>query len=80
MPGLVGYLRSRKGVIRVSQASQDTIFILSREDVISCAKEMGISEEAITDDILAQVKKGVEFGLECWVDVVKEAINTALKG
>ena len=37
-------------------------------------------EEAITDDILAQVKKGVEWGLECWSEVVKEAINMALKG
>ncbi len=37
------------------------------------------SEEAITDDILAQVKKGVEWGLECWSEVVKEAINMALK-
>ena len=57
----------------------DTIFILSREDVVDCAREMGIPEEAITDDILAHVKKGVEWGLECWSDVVKEAINMALK-
>jgi len=25
------------------------------------------------------VKKGVEWGLECWSEVVKEAINMALK-
>lgn len=79
MPDLVGHLRPRKEVIKVSQTRQDTIFTLSREDVIDCAKEMGIPEEAITDDVLAQVKKGVEWGLECWVDVVKEAINLALK-
>ena len=65
-------------MIRVSDPN--TIFILSREDVIDCAREMGIPEEAITDDILAQIKKGVEWGLECWSDVVKEAINMALKG
>ena len=35
---------------------------------------MGIPEEAITDEVLEQIKKGVEFGLECWPDVVKEAI------
>jgi hypothetical protein len=46
---------------------EDTIFVLSREDVIGCAQEMGIPEEAITDDILAQVKKGVEWGLELLV-------------
>ena len=41
---------------------KDIIFILSSEDVIECASEMGIPEEAMTDDILAQVKKGVELG------------------
>ena len=40
----------------------DTIFVLTREDVIECAREMGIPKEAITDDILAQVKKGMEWG------------------
>ncbi len=60
-------------------ADTETIFVLSREDVIECAREMGIPEEAITDDILAQVKKGVEWGLEYWSEVVKEAINMALE-
>jgi len=60
-------------------ADKDTIFVLSREDVVECAREMGIPKETITDDILAQVKKGVEWGLGCWSDVVKEAINMALK-
>jgi hypothetical protein len=59
--------------------TNDTIFVLSRGDVIECAREMGIPAEAITDDVLRQVKKGVEFGLECWSEVVKEAINMALK-
>ena len=57
----------------------NTIFILTRDDVIGCAQQMGIPEEAITDDILAQVKKGVEWGLECWSEVVKTALDFALK-
>ena len=62
-------------------ADKDTIFVLTKEDVIDIASEMGIPEEAITDDVLAQVKKGVEWGLdECWHDVMREAINLALKG
>jgi len=55
-----------------------TIFVLTKEDVIGCAREMGIPEESITDEVLAQVKKGVEWGLECWSDVVKTAIHEAL--
>lgn len=60
-------------------ADTDTIFVLTKEDVLECAREMGIPEAAVTDDILAQVKKGVEWGLGCWSEVVKEAINMALK-
>ena len=60
-------------------ADKDTIFVLTREDVVECAREMGIPEQAITDDVIYQVRKGVEFGLECWSEVVKEAINMALK-
>ncbi len=60
-------------------ADKDTIFVLTREDVIGCAREMGIPGEMITDDVLDQVKKRVEWGLECWDEVMKEAINMALK-
>ena len=57
----------------------NTIFILTRDDVVGCARQMGIPKEAITDDVLYRVKKGVEWGLECWAEVMKEAINFALK-
>ena len=59
-------------------SDQNTIFILTREDVLECAEEMDIPKEKITDDIFHSVKKGVEFGLECWTDVVKTAIREAL--
>ena len=61
------------------ESDKDTIFVLTREDVIECAREMEIPEEAITEDVLRQVRKGVDFGLECWSEVMKEAINMALK-
>lgn len=59
--------------------ASEVVFILTKEDVLLCAKEMGIPAEAITDDVFHQVKKGVESGLECWSEVMKEAINFALK-
>jgi len=61
------------------ETGNDTVFILTREDVIECAGEMGIPVEAITDDVLHQVRKGMEWGLECWSEVMKEAISFALK-
>jgi hypothetical protein len=60
-------------------ADKDTIFVLTKEDVLECAREMGIPEEVITDDVLRMVRKGVDNGLECWSMVMKEAINFALK-
>ena len=67
-------------VIKVlSDYGEDVVFILTRDDVIACAREMGMPEQAITDDVLEQVKKGVEWGLDCWAEVVKEAIDLALK-
>jgi len=60
-------------------SGKEVVFILTREDVMECASEMGIPQEAITDDVFYQVKKGVEWGLECWSEVMKEAINFALK-
>jgi len=56
------------------------VFVLTEADVKVCASQMGLPEESITDDVLEQVKKGVEWGLECWSEVMKEAINMALKG
>jgi len=57
--------------------NEEVVFILTREDVVSCAEELGIPEEAITDDVLRRVKKGVEFGFEFWSEVVKTALQEA---
>ncbi len=43
-------------------ADKDTVFVLTREDVLGCAREMGIPEEAITDDILAPGEEGRGVG------------------
>ncbi len=58
---------------------QNIIFVLTKEDVRECARIKGIPEESITDDVLSQVKKGVEWGLECWTVVVNTALDEALK-
>ncbi len=58
---------------------QNIIFVLSKEDVLECARMKGIPDEAITDDVLRQVRKMVDSGLECWSEVVMNAIDFALK-
>ena len=56
-------------------ADTDTIFVLTKKDVIECARMKGIPEEAITDDVLCLVRKGVDSGLECRSEVVALKIN-----
>jgi len=61
-------------------ADSDILFCVTREDVIGCAEQMGIPKESMTDDVLRQVEKGLEWGFEGWSEVVEGAINMALKG
>lgn len=57
---------------------KDVVFILTKEDVLSCARELDIPEEKITDEALERIKQGVGFGLEHWSEVVKVAIEDTL--
>ena len=58
---------------------KDVIFILTKKEVLECARMKGIPDEAITDDVLPQVRKMVDSVLECWSEVVMTAIDFALK-
>jgi hypothetical protein len=60
-------------------ADNTVLFSICRDDVVGCAEQMGIPKESMTDDVLRQVQKGLEWGLECWSEVVETAINMALK-
>jgi len=53
------------------------IFVISKKDVQSIAlKKFG---EKLGVEELEQVKKGIEFGLECWEEVVIDAISEVLE-
>jgi hypothetical protein len=62
-----------------SYNGEKVIFVLTEADVKATARQYGFPEDQITDGVLEAVKKGVEFGLECWQEVVKEAIDFAMK-
>ncbi len=53
------------------------IFVISTKDIQYLAqKRIG---RKLTIEEIEQVKKGVEFGLECWEDVVIDAIDEIVK-
>ncbi len=59
--------------------NDEVVFILTKDDVLTCARELDIPEETITDDILRKVRKACNFGFEFWSEVVKDTLTEALK-
>ncbi len=64
-----------------SKNGKNTVFILTRDDVVNMVRQVQPdidAEKAVDTDFLAHVKKAVEWGLECWSDVLKVAVEDAL--
>ena len=55
------------------------IFMLTRDDVLACADELGIPEEQVTDDVIELVKEKVSQGFRGWREVVKGMVKEAIK-
>ena len=55
------------------------VFMVSRDDVLTCANELGIPEEQITDDVLELVQEEVGQGLSGWREAVKDMVKEAVK-
>lgn len=65
-------------------AKNTIIFQLSRADVVECIRQLDLpyvvdAETTVTDEFLHDVQKGIEWGLECWSDVMKVAVMEALE-
>jgi len=61
-------------------ANGDIVVILKKDDIIACAQEMGIAQEAITDDVLDRVKQGVQSALEGSTEVVMATTKYRARG
>ena len=55
------------------------IFIVTKDDVLSCANESGIPKEQVTDDVIELVKKNVSQGLGDWQEVIKDIVKETIK-
>jgi len=47
--------------VRDMEFGRGIIFILTREDIVNLAKEAGISEEAIDDGFLKEIRDGMSL-------------------
>ena len=57
---------------------ENIIFMLTKDEVMACANELGISEGQVTDDVIELVKRRVSLGLGNWPEVVKSALREAI--
>ena len=55
------------------------IFMVTKEDVLDCANELGMSEEQVTDDVIELVREKVKQGLRDQREVVKSIVKEAIK-
>ncbi len=62
--------------MKVSKSyGEDIIFMLTKDDVLACANELGISKERVTDSVIEQVERRVSLGIGNWPGVVKSALK-----
>ena len=55
------------------------IFMVTRNDVLVCADELGVSREQITDDLVEQVKGEVSQEIGKWREAVKDMVSEAIE-
>ena len=56
---------------------EDIISTLTKDDVLACANELGISKEQVTDDVIEPLRRRVSLEFSNWPAVV---INPLLRG
>jgi len=56
---------------------EDVFFILTKDEVLDCANELGISQEKVTGGVIELVKREVNLGLGNWPEIVKKALKEA---
>ena len=53
------------------------IFKLTRDDILARAKELGITEEQLTDETIELIKNRLEAEFHRWPEIVKETLAQA---
>lgn len=58
---------------------KDIIFIVTKEQVLACARKLGIAEEQLTDEVIELVKDRLETEFSHWPEIVKEILTRAAR-
>ena len=55
------------------------LFMVTKDDVLACADELGMSKEQVTDDVIEQVKEKVSHSLGGWKEVLRGMVKEAIR-
>ena len=55
------------------------VFVVTKEDVLSCANELGIPEEEITEDVIELVKEEVSQGIQHQRGIIRGMVKEAIE-
>jgi hypothetical protein len=61
----------------MSDKQEDFVFTMTRDQVLACARELGIAEEQLTDEVMRLVKNRLEAEFRRWPEIVKETLSRA---
>ena len=60
----------------MSEKNQENIiFILTKDDVLACARELNIPEEQVADETIELVKDKINREFGRWPEIVKEVLT-----
>ena len=62
-----------------SNYEENIIFVLTKDEVLRCANELGISTEQVTDDVIELVKRTVNLEFRHWPEIVKDILEKVIK-
>jgi hypothetical protein len=70
--------------IQVAETNGENIILiallaLTRDDVLECANELGMSEEQISEDVIELVKNNIRQNLTGWREIVRGMVKEAIK-
>jgi len=54
---------------------ENIIFVLTRDDVLACAKELKIAKERLTDEALELIRDKLNLEFGHWPEIVKEVLT-----
>lgn len=67
-------------MIKVSKSFQeDIILMLTKDDVVACANELGIPKEQVPGDVIELVERRLNLEFRHWPDIVKNLLKESAR-